>query len=177
MRSLKMIKMPLLVLRVAAFCFAPALLTSCGSENGGNSAPPARPGSTITVNPETIEWTVGGPGCTNTVMQDEYFNIVVRNPNGVPLTGVGLSVSLVLAPGTYIPPPQVMYLYDDLDQDGFFTDLITTYPHYVQTMGAGTKMLRVQHDLGGCEYGGNLDVFSGTAYGFGHISVTVPAAP
>ncbi len=169
-----MIKMPLLVLRVAAFCLPLGLLISCGSENGGNSAPPAPPGSTITVNPDKVEWDVGGPGCTNTVMQDSYFNIVVRNPNGVPLIGTGLSVSLVLSPGTFVPPPQVMYLFDDYDGDGYYTDPITVFPHYVQTGGAGTKMLMVRYDLGGCEYGGNLDVYSGTAYNFGHISATIP---
>lgn len=172
-----MTKLPLLVLRVAAYCVSLALLSGCGSassETGGNTAPPAPTGSTITVNPNDIPWTAGPGICDNTVMQDSYFNIVVRSPNGVPLSGVGLSVSLVLAPGTFIPPLQVMYLYDDLDEDGYFTDLITSYPHYVQTRGAGTKMLMVRYDLGGCEYGGNLDVYSGTAYGFGHISVENP---
>lgn len=172
-----MIKMPLLVLRVAAFCLPLGLLIGCGtesSETGGNNAPPAPPGSTITVNPADIPWTVGAGVCDNTVMQDSFFNIVVRSPNGVPLSGVGLSVSLVLAPGTFVPPLQVMYLFDDFDEDGDFTDPITTYPHYVRTRNAGTKMLMVRYDLGGCEYGGNLDVYSGTAYGFGHISAENP---
>ena len=67
-----------------------------------------------------------------------------------------------------------MYLFDDLDGDGRYTDPITVFPHYIQTGGAGTKTLMVRYDLGGCEFGGNLDVFSGTAYDFARISATVP---
>jgi len=172
--AITMIKVPLSVVRVAAFCLPLALVASCGTDSGGYTAPPAPPGSTITVSPELVEWEVGAGACTNTVMQDTFFNILVQSPNSAPMTGVGIAVSLVLAPGTFIPPPQVMYLYDDLDGDGLYTNLITVFPHYTQTGGTGTKMLRVQYDLGGCEYGGNLDVFSGSGYGFGHISVDVP---
>jgi hypothetical protein len=67
-----------------------------------------------------------------------------------------------------------MYLYDDKDGDGLFTDPITVLPYYTETGPSGTKLLMVRYDLGGCEYGGNLDVFSGAAYGFGHILVENP---
>ena len=171
-----MIKAPLPIVQVTALSLALALVASCGGnkESGGCTTPPAPTGSTITVNPPEVLWEVGAGACTNTVMQDSFFTITVRNPSGVALTGVGISATLVLAPGTFVPPPQVMYLFDDLDGDGRYTDPITAFPHCAQTGGAGTKTLMVRYDLGGCEFGGNLDVFSGTAYDFARISATVP---
>lgn len=169
-----MINTTLSRLRVAAFCLPLTLVASCGTESGGHVAPPAPTGSNLVVNPEEVPWEVGAGICTNTVMQDSYFNIQVRNSSGVALTNVGVALNLVLSPGTFIPPLQIMYLFDDLDGDGLFTDPITVFPHYVSTGGAGTKMVMVRYDLGGCEFGGNLDAFSGTAYGFAHISVENP---
>jgi hypothetical protein len=168
-----MIETTLSRVRVAALCLPLALVASCGSGSSNNSAPAAPAGSTITVSPDEVPWEVTLAACTNTVMQDTYFNILVRDPSGVPLPGVGIDISLDLSPGTFIPPPQVMYLYDDLDGDGFYTNLISAYPtpYYTKTGSSGTKVLRVQYDLGGCTYAGNLNVFSGPAFGSANISV------
>lgn len=168
-----MIKLPLSVVRVAVFCLPLALVAGCGP-GGGYTAPTAPPGSTITVSPGDVPWTVAVGACTNADMQDTIFNIAVKSPSGTPLTGVGIAVNLVLAPGSAVPGLQTMYLYDDLGGDGLYTDQITVLPYYTQTGSSGTKMLMVRYDLGGCEFGGNLDVFSGTAYGFGHISAENP---
>jgi hypothetical protein len=91
---------------------------------------------------------------------------------------VGIDVSLDLSPGTNAPPLQLMYLYDDLDGDGFYTDLISAYstPYYTKTGSSGTKVLMVRYDLGSsaagsCTYGGNLNVISGPAFGSAHIEL------
>jgi hypothetical protein len=166
--AIEMNKKPQSVVSVAAFCLPLLLVASCGSEQG------APPGSTVTVSPDEVPWAVTLAACDNSVMQDTYFNIVVKSPSGAPLTGVDIRVSLALAPGTFVVPAPsvpVMYLYDDLDGDDIYTDLITVFPHFTNTGSSGTKMLRVQYDLTGCTYAGNLDVFSGSSYGTAHISV------
>jgi len=176
--AIEMIKTPLSLIRAVAFCLPLALVTSCGSGSGSPTpgAPEAPTGSTLTVSPDAVPWDIGSSPCDYSVLQDTYFNIVARDPNGAALAGIGLRVSLALAPGTVIftPPYTPMFLYDDLDGDGFYTDLITSFPHYTTTGGSGTKLLRVQYDLS-CAYAGNLDVFSGPAYGTANISVTLVA--
>jgi len=173
-----MIETTLSRVRVAALCLPLALVASCGY-GSNNSAPAAPAGSTITVSPDEQAWEVGLGSCTNTFMQDTYFNILVRDASGVPLPGVGIDITLDLSPITSVPPGpppgglHVMYLYDDLDGDGFYTDPISAYPtpYYTKTGSSGTKVLRVQYDIGGCLYAGNLNVISGPAFGSGHISV------
>lgn len=155
------------ITRTAAFLLPLSMIAGCGAEQG------ALPGSTITVNPAKKEWKIGAAPCDNSIMQDDYFNISVLSPNGTPETGMDIRVSLNLAQGTLVfppPPLAIMYLYDDLDGDGLYTNLITSFPHYTNTGNAGTKMLRVQYDLT-CVYGGDLDVYSGTIHGSAHISV------
>lgn len=159
-----MIKTALPGVFAVTFCLPLGLLVSCGSEQG------APPGSTITVNPEQVPWKVTLAPCTNTDMQDTYFDIVVRSPSGTPLTGVDIRVSLDLAPGSYTPPPQVMYLFDDENNDGVYDTPITAFPYFTNT-GNGTKTLMVRYDLGGCTYAGNLNVYSGTSFGSANISV------
>jgi hypothetical protein len=169
-----MINTALSGLRVAAFCLPLALVASCGSGSSQNPDPGAPAGATVTVDPFEKAWLVTLGTCTNTFMQDTYFNIVVKNASGVPLPGVGIDVSLDLSPHTFIPPGfSVMFLYDDLDGDGFYTDLVSAYPkpYYTKTGSSGTKVLRVQYDIGGCLYGGDLNVITGPAFGNGHISV------
>jgi hypothetical protein len=169
--AIEMIKMPLSVVRVAAFCLPLTLVASCGSESGA----PAN--STITVSPDEVIWAVTLSTCDNSVLQDTYFNIVVKDPSGALMIGTDISVSLALTPGTLIvPPPPVgfpplMYLYDDLDGDGLYLNPVTVFPYYTKTGNFGSKMLRVQYDLSGCTYGGNLDVHSGSAYGSANIKV------
>jgi hypothetical protein len=160
-----MTKTPLSAVRVAAFCL---LLAGCGEENG------APTGSTITVSPDLKDWTIGAVACDNSEMQSTFFNIVVKNPNGIPMTGVDIRVSLDLTLGTFITPSPgyaAMYLYDD---DVSTTDPITTFQYFTKTGAAGAKTLRVQYDLT-CTYAGDLEVHSGSSFGSAHISVEFEA--
>lgn len=159
------------ILPIALLCLPLGLTVSCGSEQG------APPGSTITVSPNEVPWEVALGNCTNTFMHDTYFDIVVKNRNGTLLTGVDIRVTLDLAPGTVTPAgiPGLMFLFDDLDEDGTYSDPITTFPYFTNT-GNGTKTLMVRYDLGSlnagsCTYAGNLNVYSGSAFGSANISV------
>lgn len=160
-----MIKTPLSVVRVAAFCLPLALVASCGSESGA----PAN--STITVSPDEVSWKVNaGPGCAGTEFHDTYFTIAVKNPSGAPLSGVDIRVSLDLAPGTYVTYP-TMLLFDTSDGVTYNVP-ITAYPYFTTTNSVGAKMLMVRYELdAGCIYAGNLNVFSGTSFGSANIRI------
>ena len=162
-----MIKIPLSVVRVAAFCLPLALVAGCGTE--------APPGSIITVTPDLKEWVISLVTCDNSDMQDTWFNIAVKSPSGTPLAGVDIRVSLDLTLGTFITPPpsySAMFLYDTSD-DGVTYVPITAFPYYTKTGSYGTKTLRVQYDLS-CTYAGDLEVTSGSSFGSANISVDVP---
>lgn len=160
-----MIKKQLSFIRAAAFYLPLSLLASCGQENG------ASPGSTITISPDEVPWTVAaGAGCAGTDFHDTYFNIVVKSPSGTPLAGVDIRVSLDLAAGTFITYP-TMLLFDT--SDGVTYDVpITVYPYFTVTNGVGAKMLMVRYELdAGCIYAGNLNVYSGSSFGTANISI------
>ncbi len=160
-----MIKTPLSIIRAAACCLPLALLASCGAEQG------AAPGSTVKVTPEKVDWTVGPPvGCPGTDFHDTYFDISVKNPGGAPAAGVDVSVTLDLAPGTYVTTP-VMLLFDSSDGSTYNIP-ITAYPYFTVTNGAGVKKLMVRYELiGGCTYAGNLNAYSGSSFGSANINL------
>jgi len=164
-----MINNPLPWLRIMTFCLPLALVASCGG-GGTGQGPVAAPGSKITVTPEKVDWTVGtAVGCPGTDFHDTYFDIFVKSPSGSPASNVEVRVSLDLAPGTYITTP-VMYLYDTADDGITYNVLVTSYPYYTTTNNVGVKTLMVRYELiAGCTYAGNLNVYSGSAYGVANI--------
>ena len=163
--AIEMIKTPLTVVRVAAFCLPLALVASCGSETGA----PAN--STITVSPDEVPWKVdAGAGCAGTDFHDTYFDIVVKNPSSATLARVDIRVSLDLAPGTYVTYP-TMRLFDTSDGTTYNVP-ITTYPYFTVTDSFGAKTLMVRYELdAGCIYAGNLNVSSGSSFGSANIRI------
>lgn len=144
-----------------------AILPGCGNDKT-TSAPT---GSTIEISPEGRQWeTAALTGCNGTSYNFELFTITVRDVFGNPMNNVTLYVDLDLAPNTASPNNQVMYLADaDVAQK---TPVIV--PYETKTGDFGTKNVQVFVDLGGggCEYKGNLRVYSGTAFASANIEVS-----
>lgn len=146
-----------------------ALLAGCG---GGDKAE-APVGSTIRINPSAVMWTVTVAPATSTGCNpatDEYFyqelNISVIGPNGRPINNAQLYVTLDLSLETSSSDSQ--RLYDDPTWVAGPSPAVVPAGRvsgsYVTSTGDfGTKRLIVATEA--CTHAGNMNVFSGTAFG------------
>ena len=149
-----MIKTPLSLIRVAAFCLPLALVSSCGAESAQ--------GTVININPNAWnqQTVAGGSACSGV----NQYRIEARSPNGVPQVGVQL---LIDSPNGY------------LVYDGFLTptaaacgETITgatpkVYPYYATTDSTGTYSVTVVFSWTGGQNATAtaIGVYSGTSYG------------
>lgn len=161
-----------------------ASLLGCGQGGGGDPAPP---GSSVRINPSSIEWDISDRpalcAINQAVYHDHTIAISVLDANNSPVGNVDIRIVPDLAGNTYSGTP-VIKLYDDLDQDGIIDDpneLVSsnTSPAYVtQTdryTGSKTMLLRVNLS---CPYRGNLYVYAGSAFNSINIQVNeIPPEP
>lgn len=137
------------------------LTLGCGAENG------APEGATITFNIASLSWSVGAGFCSTPIVDynDTTVLATVRDQQGNVLNDMDITFALDLSSATssYI----LMELYDDETGNG---DGIAdageqvTNPYRTKTKSFGTKEIIVRPDLGGCEYKGYLNVWSGSAF-------------
>jgi hypothetical protein len=134
------------------------LLHGCGDKT--TSAPN---GSTIEISPEGKTWDTSQMiGCNASSYNFELFTITVRDSFGNPMDNVTIYIDLDLASSTASPNNQVMYLADaDIAQK-----IPVVVPYETKTGDFGTKNVQVFVDIGGngCEYNGQLKVYSATAF-------------
>src|SRR5512139_491742 len=129
-------------------------ITGCGTDNQ-NTAPF---GSSITINPSKV--TTDGPsGACTGFYQDSLFKITVLGPDKLPMNDAAITIALSWAPNYAHPAIWSMQLYD-MDTVG---GAAVTVPYQTKTGDFGTKNVMVRHDIT-CDYKGQLEVFSGTAY-------------
>lgn len=160
-------------------CATLATLTACGP---GADEDPVPPGATITVSPQSKEWTItpatdpaGNPVCLDGVYQDHTLSIVVQDRNGVPLGDVDLIVRADLAANT--SSFDVIRIYDDINANGVADhpqELVTgdNSPAFFTRTGKfdGTRVLLVRANLS-CAYRGDITVHAGSAFGSASIDV------
>ncbi len=127
-------------------------VVGCGSEN---TAPYK---STITVNPAST--TTNGPSlaCSG-VWKDSLFKITVLDPQGNPMNDTAITITLDWAPNYAHPTTWAMQLYD-VDSGGGSP---VTVPYQTKTGDFGIKSVIVRHYIS-CDYKGQMEVFSGSAY-------------
>ena len=163
--AIKMIKTPLSLIRVAAFCLPLALVASCGSEAVQNS--------TIVISPVDVLVLIGptSPAGDATIIQDIY-TIQVRSPSGNAQVGTEI----------LIDSSALLYDVDSSSGTAVFTLAPTVNGTYrVRTNSNGVYTIAVSYTIsGGPSRGVTIfEVFSGTAYGktdaIARCSVTAPA--
>ena len=158
-------KMPLSLLRVAAFCLPLGLVTSCGSGSE------AVQGTVITINPSETGQPSGTAGSGMA-----HYTVVARSPTGYGQSGI------VIAIGS---PYLVFDGQPDYSCDNAAPPVCTLFntrlppPIQVTTDGAGTYDVTVLYDWTANADGTvtALDARSGTSYGIADITFVPPAAP
>lgn len=167
-----MIKKPLFVVRVAAFCLPLALVASCGGGDGSA----ALPGNTITIQATTTTWNVAFLAPAG--FQTEPVLISLKSRTGFQLGTNDIHVLLDLSPGTYTGPA-AMRLFDETSpgSNNYTTELVTM-PYTTQTDASGNKVLMLTMDLtGGSSYKGVLYVYSGSVVGTSTFEVKCVPTP
>lgn len=146
-----------------------ALIASCG----GSQDNPAPEGSTITLSPPSVSWTITPNfGCgTMTHYHDQPFLITVKDSGGQPLNNIDIDISLDLSSDT--TSHNWLVLYYDANGDGNVDageQVSNTWR--TSTDWSGSKEVTVRADAD-CAFRGSLHVFSGSTYG----SATIEYAP
>ena len=146
------------------------LLAGCG---GGGNDTPAPIGSTITINPSKVEWTLLPLNpCSTPGFRFSYHELLisVTGSNGRPVSGATIDITLDQSLPTW--PSDNNRLYDD---SAWITGSNTAPTAQVSgnyrttTSDNGTKRMIV--GVGLCAQKSNFNVFSGSA--FGTISLEV----
>lgn len=137
-------------------------LLGCGKDESFT----APSGSTITINPSAVSWTIGSASsCPSFSYNDHIFTITVKNSNGENMNNMDITAELALSPNSASATNQVLEMFDG------DTGQAVTSPYNTTTGDDGTKNIVVRVDLG-CEYTANFNVFSGDAYGTASITTT-----
>jgi len=142
------------------------ILISCGGGGveGGSEEAPAE--ATITINPSSSSY-AGGDDTTTVGSFVTNFNIVVKDPNGIPLRNVDLTIFYPFAN----PGGSVVQFYDgDPSQGAPAQDS----PMTVKTDENGSYTLFIVFLAnGGLEYSADIQVSSGAVYAASTFEVTV----
>jgi len=130
------------------------IVPGCGE---GDDIEDAQPTDTITINPSTSTISDDMPSTTT---HTQYFHIVVKNANGIPLRNIKLTIEFIWAlPDIY----GVVQLYHG--------DTKVDSPFNALTDDNGAYILRMDFDSGLLEYNGTLQVTSGSAYASADFAV------
>jgi len=131
------------------------IILGCGGGGGSEDAPPE---ATITINPTEI--TVSDASVATTE-HTEYYQIVVKDGNGIPLKNVELRITFVWAvPDVY----GVVHFYDGGNP--------VDSPLDVETDEDGAYILTVKFQSGGgMTYNGTIQVTSGSLFASADFSV------
>lgn len=164
-----MVKMPMSVIRAAAFCLPLALVASCGA---GSSATEAVQGTRVNINPISV----GISSVIATTPVPLYFvqtyQIELRSPNGYAQTGTSVTIvsSGLLYDGFVIVDPSAVSCTGSTTAPAACTNTgQTPVPSVYQTTTDGTGTVRVT--LLFPFYSGSdgtatvLEAFSGSGYG------------
>jgi len=158
-----MIKTPLSVIRVAAFCLPLALVTSCGSGSE------AVQDSTININPDVWTQQTGplNPACSKVL----HYRIEVRSETGYPQVGVQMLIDspngFLVYEGSLTPTAAAC--------GETIVGAIPKVPPYYATTGAmgGYDVTVVVDWIGGQDVTATaVNVFSGTSYGKTDVDFT-----
>jgi len=136
-----------------------------GGVEGGSEEAPAE--ATITINPSSLSY-AGGDALTTTASAFvQQFIIVAKDPAGIPLRNVDLTIFYPFAS----PGGNVVQFYDgDPSQDAPAQDS----PMSVTTDENGSYTLFITFLAnGGLEYSADIQVSSGAVYGSATFEVTV----
>ena len=153
-----MIKTPLSLIRVAAFCLPLALVASCGPESV--------PGSTVNIDPAALGQNTA-PSTSASISQ-ELFTIELRSPTAYPQIDTNLTID----------SPGLLYAVDTSTTPFTFTQV--TVPHLTTTNSNGVVTVAVSYTSAPAATGDVtvISAFSGTAYGRTNITYTcVAVAP
>ncbi len=142
------------------------IITGCGGgggAEGGSEEAPAE--ATITINPSSLSY-AGGDDTTVVAEFVQQFNIVVKDPAGIPLRNVDLTIFYPFA----VPGSNVVQFYDgDPNQGAPAQDS----PMTVTTDENGSYTLFITFLAnGGLEYSADVQVSSGAVYGSSTFEVT-----
>jgi hypothetical protein len=150
-----MISTPLSWVRVAACCLALALVASCG-----HSGTEAVQGTTVTISPAVIGVPVT-ESIGNALVQ-QLYDIQLKAPNGQAQINVQFTIDTA---GT---------VYEVDKSTTPFTLIPHTPPYLTKTGSTGVETVAIDFAVPAAFSGDItvLEVFSGTAYGESHVSVT-----
>lgn len=137
-------------------------ILGCGKDEGLT----APSGSTITINPSAVSWTISNASsCPSASYNDHIFTITVKDSDGKNMNNADITVELALSADSGSSINQILELYDgDTGQK-------VTSPYNTMTGDNGTKNMIVRVDLG-CNYIANFNAFSGDAYGTATITTS-----
>ena len=152
-----MIKTPLSVVRVAAFCLPLALVASCGSGSQAGQ------GSEIHLNPDAVAQAVPSNGTSS--IANEEFTIEVRSASGTSQVGIDVSID---SPGilSFVDTSVTPHTYTPMGAAG------NTY--IVNTGGNGvyTVAVSITSGIGASGDVTILSAWSGSAYNRVNITYT-----
>jgi hypothetical protein len=162
---IEMIKKPLSVARVAAFCLPLALVASCGS----SSWPEGVQGTTVNFNPSTLGSITLDIEYSGAYEFSQVFRIELLSPTGYPQIAAELMINsghVVYAGAPIITCDKVTHVCI------LPPDLPISLPYKVITDSSGTATFTVRYDLYSNQTGDIpiIEAWSGTSYS----SVSVP---
>jgi hypothetical protein len=153
--AIEMIKMPLSVVRVAAFCLPLALVASCGGSD--DNAPN---GGTITSSPSGYTSTVIFNNVGGVFAGGPYsFTISLKTASGVPVTNTAIYVIAPQDPPSMVPT-QIWVTDTSTGVTSGPITIVAPYP--VDTDAAGTIQIQVSIPVyEGADYGETIAFASG----------------
>jgi len=134
-------------------------LFGCGGGGSGAPGGSAPSGSTIIINPDSVDVAAGGAPDWHT----HFFTISVIDPDGNPRADTVLDIFF---PWAVPDPAGVVQLYDGATPKNS--------PMRVKTDKFGIYQLRFDYLAGGLEWDGILEVRSGAVFVTADFSVSIP---
>lgn len=147
---------------------------TCGKDDNNNPVYVAPAGTTITINPSSVDLKITGGACTGGVSyKDQMFTITLYDKsstesNPQPMNGISMVINLDYSSNYSSTDVRAMQLYDVDPSSGNISPV--TVPFTTATGNSGTKVVWVRMDVS-CTYTGSLEVSAKSAYNNAEIKI------